>query len=292
MHFFPALPRNRCACAALALVLTGFGTAAGAAEPKAADAPEELINWYYSAAFGTGFYTSGDRSVTVVQLPFSYTLPAAEYATTRIALKLPVSFGFYDLDLGDLSDGDLPQSLSTMSVLPGVEATIGLGPALEVRPFAYAGYGWELDGRDSAFIYNVGLRARWTPPVRGPNLMLGAGINHAAYQAQDGDFRPLTQLVLGVNTAFPTNGTIGGVPADLGLHLIYYRYLTPLDYPVAENVEKQLRSELEFAVSVGTREPVKIHAFGRHLVDFEMVGLAFRIGEDVSAIRLFFSLPY
>lgn len=104
-------------------------TAVGAPAPRAAKAPEELINWYYSAAFGTGFYTSGDRTVTVVQLPFAYTLPAPEHAATRITLELPVSFGFYDLELDSLSDGDLPQSLSTTSVLPGAEARMRLGPA-------------------------------------------------------------------------------------------------------------------------------------------------------------------
>ncbi len=102
---------------------------------------------------------------------------------------------------------------------------------------------------------------------------------------------PLTQLVLGVNSAFPTHGTIGVVPADLGLHLIYYRYLTRLDYPVADNVAKQLRSEAEFALSIGTRGPVKLRAFGRHVVNFDLAGLTFRVGEDVRAIRLFFSRP-
>ena len=294
MRFSPALAchwRAHAFAAALAVALAGE-PAVGAPAPRAAKAPEELINWYYSAVFGTGFYTSGDRTVTVVQLPLAYTLQAPEQATTRITLKLPVSFGFYDLELGALTDGDLPERLSTMSVLPGVEAGIRLSPALEVRPFAYAGYGWELDGRDSAFIYNLGIKARWKPPLRGPNLMLGAGLNHAAYRAQDGGFHPLTQLVLGVNSAFPTHGTIGGVPADLGLHLIYYRYLTPLDYPVAGNVAKQLRNEAEFALSIGTRGPVNLRAFGRHVVNFDLVGRAFRVGEDVNAIRLFFSLPY
>jgi len=277
----------------VALALAVCGTAWAGPQPRAAEQPEELINWYYAAAFGTGFYTSGDRSVTVLQLPLEYALPAAPDAQALVTLKLPISFGFYDLDLGDLADGDLPESLSTMSILPGAEVRLRLSPTVEVRPFAYLGYGWELNGRDSALIYNVGLRSRWTTPFSSDRrVMVGATVNHAAYRPEEGGFRPLTQLAVGLNTAFPTNGTIGGVPADLGLHLIYYRYLTPLDYPVAENVTNQLRSEVEFAVSIGTRAPVELRLFSRQVIDFDLVGIAFRLGNDVEALRLFFSLPY
>jgi len=36
----------------------------------------ELLNWYYSAVFGTGVYTAGDRTVSVLQIPFAQQLKA------------------------------------------------------------------------------------------------------------------------------------------------------------------------------------------------------------------------
>jgi len=205
-----------------------------------------------------------------------------------------VSFGFYDFDLNDITGGDLPESISTLSILPGLQAQVRINSAVEATPFAYAGYGWELNGHDSAFIYNLGVKTRWTSPLsENRRLMLGATLNHAAYRPENGgDTRPLTKLTLGLNLSFPTNGTLKGVPADLGLHLIYYRYLTPLEYPVTQDVTNQLRAETEFAVSVGTRAPVPVGIFDRHLLDFDMIGIAFRVGDDVKALRLFFSLPY
>lgn len=290
-----ANPRFRAACAGAACALLAalaVCSSARAAAPKAAERPEELINWYYSAVFGTGFYQSGDRSVAVVQLPLSYRWPAADEARWRLTFKLPVSFGFYDLDLDDIATGDLPQSVSTLSILPGMQVDVQVTPNWQLKPFGYAGFGWELDGRDSAFIYNVGVKNRLTYPFGEKQVMLGATLNHAGYRTQDGVHRPLTQLALGLNLAFPTHGTIKGVSADLGLHLIHYIYLTPLDYPTARNVNNQLHNETEFAVSIGTRSPVTLSLFDRNLVNFDLVGIAFRIGHDVQAIRLFFNLPY
>ncbi|MCW5619925.1 MAG: hypothetical protein KIS79_02305 [Burkholderiales bacterium] len=288
-------PLLRVACAAAACVLAAALVVcppARAAAPKAAERPEELINWYYSAAFGTGFYQSGDRSVAVVQLPLSYRWPTADEARWRLTFKLPVSLGFYDLDLDDIAAGDLPHSVSTLSILPGMQVDVQATPHWQLKPFGYAGFGWELDGRDSAFIYSLGVKNRLTYPLGEKQIMLGATLNHAGYRARGGVHRPLTQLALGLNLAFPTHGTIKGVPADLGLHLIHYVYLTPLDLPTPRNVNNQLRSETEFAVSIGTRSSVPLGVFDRNLVDFDMVGIAFRIGHDVQAIRLFFSLPY
>jgi len=288
-------PRNRLAsAAALTLACACTAPAQAAPQTKSAERPEELINWYYSAAFGTGIYQSGDRNVAVLQLPLAYTLPTDDDARARLTLKLPVSFGFYDFDLTDIADGDLPESISTLSILPGFQAQVRINSSLEATPFAYAGYGWELNGHDSAFIYNLGVKSRWTSPL-GENrrFMLGATLNHAAYRPDSGGgTRPLTQLTVGLSLSFPTNGTVKGVPADLGLHFIYYRYLTPLEYPVTQDVTNQLRAETEFAVSVGTRVPVPLGVFDRDLIDFDMIGIAFRVGDDVKAVRLFFSLPY
>ena len=58
MRFPPAMSchwRAHALAVAFAGALAVGETAVGAPAPRAAKAPEELINWYYSAAFGTGF---------------------------------------------------------------------------------------------------------------------------------------------------------------------------------------------------------------------------------------------
>jgi hypothetical protein len=45
-------------------------------------------------------------------------------------------------------------------------------------------------------------------------------------------------------------------------------------------------------ISFRARQPFTFGAFDRELFDVDQVGLAFRVGENVTGMRLFFSLPY
>src|SRR5690606_4679943 len=100
------------------LALLGTGGAHAQAQARAVRDPQDLLNWYYAATFGTGFYTSGDRTVTVLQMPFSHSLRAPGEGTSGLRLKLPVTLGVYDYDFDSVLAGDLPGSLSTLSFLP------------------------------------------------------------------------------------------------------------------------------------------------------------------------------
>jgi len=57
--------------------------------------------------------------------------------------------------------------------------------------------------------------------------------------------------------------------------------------PVVEYVQNELRDEVEGAFSIRVRQPISIALF-----ELDMVGIAFRAGDDVVGIRLFFDLPY
>jgi hypothetical protein len=275
----------------LALV-AGDAAAQAAPAPRQAQSTEELINWYYSAVFGTGIYQAGDRTVGVLQLPFAYTWQPRSSERWGIKLTVPVTFGFYDFDLDDLAEGDFPQSVSTVSVLPGVELDMQVLPNWNLKPFAAAGYGWEIDAEGSAALYHLGVKSQLTFPLGRGEFMLGNTLSYAGYDARGQDRQPLTRLITGLNFTFPSNGSIAGRPVDFGMHLIHYLYAQQLPFPLAEDVDNQTRQEVEVAFSFSTRSPIPLGVFGRNLFDFDRVGLAFRAGTEVTAIRLFFSLPY
>jgi len=50
-----------------------------------------LINWWYSATFGTGFYKIGPAVATVVRLPFSYRVQSMEDGHIGVNLLAPVT---------------------------------------------------------------------------------------------------------------------------------------------------------------------------------------------------------
>jgi hypothetical protein len=262
------------------------------AQIREAQTPEELINWYYAAVFGTGVYQAGDRTVGVVQLPFAYTLQPASAAGWGVRLILPLTFGFYDFRLDDLTEGDLPESVSTASLLPGIELEVQLLDNWRLQPFAAVGYGWELDGKADAVLYHFGLKSQLAFPFGRGQFILGNTLSHAGYDAASQPRQPLTRLITGLNFIFPSNGAIAGRPIDFGMHVLHYLYATKLDFPLAEDVDNTTRNEFEVAISFRARQAFTIGAFGRDLFDVDQLGVAFRVGENVTGVRLFFSLPY
>lgn len=276
------------------LLVLGIAVPGGAAAQttRQAQNTEALINWYYAAVYGTGVYTAGDRTVGVVQLPFAYTIRPASAQEWGIKLTLPVSFGFYDFDVDDLVEGNVPQSVSTVSVLPGVELETRPLDNWRLQPFAAVGKGRELTGDASAVLYNFGVKSQLTFPFGRGRFMLGNTFSYAAYDADDDVSHPLTRFITGLNFIFPSNGTFRGRPVDFGLHLIQYLYGTRLAFPLADDVENETRAEVEMGFSFSTRQAIPIGAFGQDLFDFDQVGLVVRVGDNVTGIRLFFSLPY
>jgi len=51
-------------------------------------------------------------------------------------------------------------------------------------------------------------------------------------------------------------------------------------------VTNQLRTESGFAVNLGTRVLVPLGVFERDPLNLDMIGIAFRVGDDVKAVRL------
>jgi hypothetical protein len=276
----------------LLLLATGMPGAAAAQATRQAQDTEALINWYYAAVFGTGFYTAGDRTVGVVQIPFVYTLRPYQRGQLGVKLTVPLSFGFYDFSLGKLTELDLPQSVSTVSVLPGVELQTYVLDNWRLQPFAALGKGWELSGDASALLYNVGVKSQLTFPLGRGRFMLGNTVSYAGYDPDNDVSHPLTRFITGLNFIFPSNGTFMERPVDFGLHVIHYLYGNRLDFPLVEDIDNQTRSEIEVGFSLSTHRPFAFGALGQEWFDFDQVGLAFRVGDNVTGIRLFFSLPY
>jgi hypothetical protein len=291
-----SMARRRLALPTAALLLLAsampHGATPAAAQARQAESPEELINWYYAAVFGTGVYQAGDRTVGILQLPFAYTWRPATAERWGVKLTVPVTFGFYDFQIGDLAEGDLPESVSTASVLPGIELQMQALDNWRLQPFAAVGYGWELDGPADAVLYHVGVKSQLAFPLGRGQFILGNTLSHAGYDASDQPRQPLTRFITGLNFVFPSNGTLAGRPIDFGMHVIHYLYATKLAFPLAEDVDNTTRNEIEVGISFRARQPFTFGAFDRELFDVDQVGLAFRVGENVTGVRLFFSLPY
>jgi len=75
-----------------------------------------LINWWYSAAFGTGFYQIGPAIATVVRFPVSYRLREMQGDQTGIKAIVPVTLAAYHLNFNDIEDFDIKRDVAAASV--------------------------------------------------------------------------------------------------------------------------------------------------------------------------------
>src|SRR5262247_3779907 len=116
------------ACAASA------ATCAVAQQPPPVTEEATLINWWYSATFGTGFYKIGPAVATVIRLPFSYRLQSMEDGKLGINLLAPVTVAAYHLNLHELDQFNLHDDVAAVSVLPGVELEIPMTERWRLKP--------------------------------------------------------------------------------------------------------------------------------------------------------------
>jgi len=259
----------RCAVAVIAWVL--LSSAAHAQAPQATVRErQDLINWYYAATFGTGVYTAGDRSVTVFQLPFSHALQTVEQDGMGLRFKLATTFGFYDYDIDNVLNVQLPDRLSTFSILPGIEWELPLTQRWTIRPYLDAGYGREISGSQSALLYDFGLKSRFRiARNHGVEFSLVNSLTSAGYRPSGDSNKPFGQEV-----------SIGFTP-------VYYYYFNRLRFSEFSDPNNSIREEFQLALSIVAGKPWSMKLF-----DVDRIGLSLRSSGNVTGVSLFTSLPF
>lgn len=276
----------------LCVVLLAVGFAGRPA--YAQDPSEQLVHWAYASYFGTGWY-SVRNSLSVFALRaaprWHWGEPGIDDEGNRdigIELRLPVSFSLqkFNLDeLGELFDID---NFTTLSVTPGVEVEIPVTRSWSLKPLAYAGWGTELSGPESAWIYWGGLKSQ---------LRLGGGegfewtlvnsVEYIGYTPNDGSSNDAVPIMAGLELEHALGGVrLGGEPVYLDWHATYTAYLDNLKFLIRDvPVEKVGDTwEVGLAFSKGKRA-LKFWRF-----EFDRLGLAYRFssGGDFQGISLVF----
>jgi len=80
---------------------------------------QNLFDWYYSAVFGTDAYRIGDRDVFVVTVPYEKQIREATDDKFEVMFRASVTAGFYDYQIGDIGDLEIPTDVATLTFLPG-----------------------------------------------------------------------------------------------------------------------------------------------------------------------------
>jgi len=283
LKFFAALA----ACAAFLL----FGEVFAQPLPRAvvqqrAARVDELFNWYYAAAYGTGVYRIGDETVGVLRAPFSYRLREVGDGQLGIRFTFPVSAALSEFDLTDFQFGHV--RAAGLSIMPGIEVEVPLSERWMLKPFANAGPGWEFKRETSAMIYSAGVATVYRLPLgKGRRSSLGGKLTFAGYDA-GGESSGLAALAGGGDYEFPIDMQIAGQQALLGMQLTGTVYFNRLEFLLPNSADRKVSAEMEFAVTLGVRKPTEFLGMG-----IDRVGLGFRRGSNgLKGLRLVGSFPF
>ena len=258
------------------------------AQTRAVEDDQDLINWYYAATYGTGVYSAGDRTVGILQAPLSFHLRESNEEQWGMRITLPVSFGFYDFDLGEVVDNGLPSRVNTLSVVPGIEFEKQVTPRWLLKPYVSAGAGWELGGEESAWIYDAGLRSRYLIGERKRSMLsLVNRLSLAGYYPSGGAHEPFSLFAIGFDIEIPTRRTLFNRSIRVSILPAYYYYFKKLGFSEVNNKDNTIREQTELMLSLLAKEPFNV--FG---IDVDRIGIALRTNEDVTGFSVFTTLPF
>jgi hypothetical protein len=273
------------ACAASALVATcGL---AQQAQPITGEAT--LINWWYSATFGTGIYKVGPITATVVRLPFSYRVQSMEGGSLGVNLLLPVTVAAYHLALNELDQFNPRHYVAAASILPGVEVEIPATERWRLKPYAQAGVGSEFtDIPLVAYMYTFGVKSLYRFPGEAYRVSLGNALFQAGYRVRDGSARQgLGAFQIGLNMETPWSMDLWNGPAYFNTHFITTSYYSSLAFANPEPGRLSVYREYEIGFSFRAGRPVSIMGFGA-----DTFGLGFRLAQNVRGLNLYTEFPF
>jgi len=254
------------------------------------DDPEELLHFAYSSLFGSGYYKVGERSVGVVELPFSIeTKVAGEDHLYGFKWLLPISFGLHSFDPDDiLEDSD---RVSTLSFVPGVELHFPLASGWQLRPYAQLGYAFDVSSSsENAYVYHTGVKARQQlVPLEANRIGLTWGIRGAlaGYKPENGNDNSLGFVSAGFDTQWPLPFKPRGNMTFLGVSLYANYYYETARFANVTAKEDESKYETTIALAFG-------FAGGKRQLNipFDRIGIGYKRGNDVRAILLVTDFPF
>jgi hypothetical protein len=251
-------------------------------------AERSFIDFGFASQLGSGVYTMSGRTLQVYRLPFAYEFDGADDAPVRVRLTLPVTFGLLDFKPVDVVHTGLPESLDSLSFVPGLAAEVRLGPGWQLEPFVEAGVARDRTSDLDERIFAGGLRSSVdlsgdTTGWQVYDELMYVAVEQRSLDRSD-DF---TRFRMGVTARRPFVVTGIGRRADYLVYAFGDLFLDAPDGPLNGEEGEARDAQFEFGITFGATEPMRIWR-----IPLPRVGLGYRFGADISVYRLVLGAPF
>jgi hypothetical protein len=245
----------------------------------------KLYDWAYAAAFGTGAYRVGDLDIFILRLSPKIKLRSTAEHDLGLNLKLPVTLGLESTQVDDILTQNIPDQFKTFSFVPGIQLEWPVTSRWLLKPYGHYGWGTELGGEASAWIYFAGVNSQFAFYLKRLTINLLNGLQWFGHNPKQGDADRFSRIVTGLEGDYPLGKlTFKGRPLHIRPHIIHYWYFNDLDFQILRQDVVEINQELELAIAVGSKEPFTLWFF-----DFDRIGLGYIVGNDLQGIRIVLS---
>jgi len=245
-------------------------------------------NFAFATQLGSGIYDLSGRTIQIYRFSPAFWIRSLGDGKLGLRIRFPLTLGFYDFTISDVVQGELPDRISTMALVPSLEIPIAAEKNWFLTPFVGMGLGKDLDTGTSTYIYAVGISslALFQPgrkDVRLGNRFVYTGYTDHHFHLVD-DF---SLLEAGLDVRTPTGVRVWGHEVAFSVFGANYVYVSnpQLIQQVADPLTARVNWELGF--TLGTEQPWKV--VGLRL---PRLGLGYRFGVDGHAIRFIIGNPF
>ncbi len=179
----------------------------------AQDTGEDSVHWAYAAFLGTGWYElDRNRQVYVLRIPPRWyfrdsSIDEAGQRQLGIEFHFPLTFGLHKLEqIDDFIDLD---NIGTMSINPGVEIEYPISNRWHLRAYGHLGWGTEFETSAKAWIYDAGLKSRFSFQNGNLDWAMVNELFFAGYNANKTDRDSLGGMMAGLDFSYPIGSGSG-----------------------------------------------------------------------------------
>jgi hypothetical protein len=295
-----------------------FAVCAGLAAPHPARAQDDepglnvSVNYVYAAQLGFGGYRVGGLRVNVYSLPIEYTLRDV-FLDWRLKISFPVLYGDYDFDGSVQDEGETVRvraDQNTLSAEPKLKLEVpvlepwtvsligawGFGSTFDTRVRGRRGSGPfqrlpELEGERWYYTYQVGISSLVQQHVDRWTFSLGNAFIYAGTATLDGehDVEAYGALETGVEARHPLGFRIDAYEPDASLFFIWYYFTPSLEFSRVGRASLQVDNVYEIGLTFGADQETPFHI---PVLGNPRLGVSYRVGNDLDAVRVNFGFPF
>ena len=246
---------------------------------------QNVVNFAFATQLGSGVYSVSGRTLQIYRLPFGHTLKSTDESSFGVELTLPVTFGFYDFELQDIEDGDIPTQVDSVSFVPGLTLVFELQPDWTLEPYFEAGIARARDVNAHANIYAVGVASLFEFGGKGFDWLLRNDLTFAGVDLRgtDGSDRfARLQTVLTARRPFGRESSV-----DYLVYALNVYYVDQPGGPVDSAVQGGHSVQYEIGITLGTTEPRRIW----HM-PLPRIGIGYRFGSNLDVFRIVIGTPF